>query len=84
MRRRDLAIARQRGSMIARRAQFDDRAPSASGGGKTTLLRLIAGLERCTSGTIKINGARSIGSTEQVAIVFQDPTLLPWRTVLEN
>jgi NitT/TauT family transport system ATP-binding protein len=56
----------------------------ASGCGKTTLLRLIAGLERCTSGTIAINGARQAGPSEQVGIVFQDPTLLPWRTVLQN
>jgi NitT/TauT family transport system ATP-binding protein len=56
----------------------------ASGCGKTTLLRLIAGLERCTSGTIAIKGARQVGPSEQAGIVFQDPTLLPWRTVLQN
>jgi NitT/TauT family transport system ATP-binding protein len=56
----------------------------ASGCGKTTLLRLIAGLERCTSGTIAVNGARQVGPSEQAGIVFQDPTLLPWRTVLQN
>ena len=56
----------------------------ASGCGKTTLLRLIAGLEHCTSGTIVINGARQAGPSEQAGIVFQDPTLLPWRTVLQN
>ena len=56
----------------------------ASGCGKTTLLRLIAGLERSTSGTIKINGDQQLGPSEQIGIVFQDPTLLPWRTVLEN
>jgi NitT/TauT family transport system ATP-binding protein len=56
----------------------------ASGCGKTTLLRLIAGLEQRTSGTIAINGARQVGPSEQVGIVFQDPTLLPWRTVLQN
>ena len=56
----------------------------ASGCGKTTLLRLIAGLERCSSGTIRVNGAEQVGPSEQIGIVFQDPTLLPWRTVLEN
>jgi NitT/TauT family transport system ATP-binding protein len=56
----------------------------ASGCGKTTLLRLIAGLERCTSGTIAVNGAPQIEPSEQVGIVFQDPTLLPWRTALQN
>jgi NitT/TauT family transport system ATP-binding protein len=56
----------------------------ASGCGKTTLLRLIAGLERCTSGTIAVNGAPQVGPSEQAGIVFQDPTLLPWRTVLQN
>jgi NitT/TauT family transport system ATP-binding protein len=56
----------------------------ASGCGKTTLLRLIAGLERCTSGTISVNGTRQLGPSEQVGIVFQDPTLLPWRNVMQN
>jgi NitT/TauT family transport system ATP-binding protein len=56
----------------------------ASGCGKTTLLRLIAGLERSTSGTIAVNGAPQVGPSEQVGIVFQDPTLLPWRTVMQN
>ena len=56
----------------------------ASGCGKTTLLRLIAGLERCTAGSIKVNGTEQLGPSEQIGIVFQDPTLLPWRSVLEN
>jgi NitT/TauT family transport system ATP-binding protein len=56
----------------------------ASGCGKTTLLRLIAGLEQCSTGSIAINGAPLIGPSEQVGIVFQDPTLLPWRTVMQN
>jgi NitT/TauT family transport system ATP-binding protein len=56
----------------------------ASGCGKTTLLRLIAGLERATTGTIKVNGTPQVGPSEEVGIVFQDHTLLPWRTVLQN
>lgn len=46
-----------------------------SGIGKTTLLRLIAGLEP-PQGKVKVTGA--------VAMVFQEPTLLPWRSALEN
>jgi NitT/TauT family transport system ATP-binding protein len=47
-----------------------------SGVGKTTLLRLVAGLDRRFSG--RIEGAGRIG------LVFQAPTLLPWRTAIEN
>ena len=48
-----------------------------SGAGKTTLLRTVAGLAAPDSGCIKRPGDR-------VAVVFQDPRLLPWRTALEN
>ncbi len=56
----------------------------ASGCGKTTLLRLIGGLERATMGTIKVNNAIQTGPSEKIGIVFQDATLLPWRTVIDN
>ncbi len=46
-----------------------------SGIGKTTLLRLISGLEQ-TSGQVAVTG--------RLAMVFQEPTLLPWRTALQN
>ncbi|MGH7874186.1 MAG: ABC transporter ATP-binding protein [Candidatus Binatia bacterium] len=52
-----------------------------SGSGKSSLLRLIAGLDRADAGQLTIaaaNGALSRG------FVFQEPTLLPWRTVLRN
>ena len=48
----------------------------ASGCGKTTALRLLAGLEKPTSGSV--NGVR------RVSMVFQEDRLLPWRTALEN
>ncbi|HWN31908.1 MAG TPA: ABC transporter ATP-binding protein [Pseudonocardia sp.] len=48
-----------------------------SGCGKSTLLRLASGLSRPTSGRIEL-------SSDQLAYVFQDPTLLPWRTALRN
>jgi NitT/TauT family transport system ATP-binding protein len=59
----------------------------ASGCGKSTLLRLIAGLAAATSGTI--DWPQSIydatGNPEPaIGFVFQEPTLLPWRTVAEN
>lgn len=47
-----------------------------SGIGKTTLLRIIAGLQGGYRGTIR--------APEQTAMVFQEPILLPWRTVIDN
>jgi NitT/TauT family transport system ATP-binding protein len=55
-----------------------------SGCGKSTLLKLIAGLTSPTSGTIQIDGLTPKNAREVVAFIFQDPTLLPWRTVLQN
>jgi NitT/TauT family transport system ATP-binding protein len=56
-----------------------------SGCGKTTLLRLIAGLDAQQAGSIELSKA-GIGSTTRprIAYVFQDATLLPWRTVAAN
>lgn len=48
-----------------------------SGGGKTTLLRLIAGLEQPQSGTVRCDA-------ERVAVVFQENRLLPWLTAEQN
>jgi len=56
----------------------------ASGCGKSTLLRLVAGLDRPTSGDVLIDGARVEGIDPRAAVVFQEPRLLPWRTLAEN
>src|SRR5271157_815377 len=55
-----------------------------SGCGKTTLLRIIAGLEYATSGKVIIDGEEVRGPTPKMAMIFQDYSLYPWRTVIEN
>lgn len=55
-----------------------------SGCGKTTLLKILAGLIPKTSGSTEIAGVEVTKPLPQVGMVFQAPTLLPWRTILEN
>ena len=55
-----------------------------SGCGKTTLLRLVAGLERPTAGKICLAGEQVDRPRRAVGIVFQEPTLMAWRTVEAN
>jgi NitT/TauT family transport system ATP-binding protein len=55
-----------------------------SGCGKTTFLRMVAGLEPATSGTILIDGQPLRGPGNNRGFVFQNDSLLPWRTVLSN
>ncbi|MDD5036841.1 MAG: ABC transporter ATP-binding protein [Methylococcaceae bacterium] len=52
-----------------------------SGCGKTTLLNLIAGLDRHFEGSIRADEG---AATLRIAYMFQNPRLLPWRTVREN
>ncbi len=56
----------------------------SSGCGKTTLLRIIAGLEKASQGRLFLNGKEIQGVTEQIGLVFQEYVLFPWRTTSEN
>lgn len=55
-----------------------------SGCGKSSLLRLIAGLQAPTEGQIRFAGQKMTGPRPDLAIVFQDYGLFPWKTVEEN
>lgn len=56
----------------------------ASGSGKSTLLRIIDGLDFPSSGVVKVDGRSVSGTGRDRAMVFQQDSLLPWRTVLDN
>ena len=55
-----------------------------SGCGKSTLLMMCAGLEEVSDGSLMVAQREMTGPREDVGIMFQDPTLLPWKSVLEN
>jgi NitT/TauT family transport system ATP-binding protein len=55
-----------------------------SGCGKTTCLRIVAGFERPTSGTVSVSGKEVKGPGPERAVVFQHFALFPWKTVRQN
>jgi len=55
-----------------------------SGCGKSTVLKLISGLTQANSGAIRVDGMLPKNAREMTSYIFQDATLLPWRTVRQN
>jgi NitT/TauT family transport system ATP-binding protein len=55
-----------------------------SGCGKSTLLKLISGLTAASDGTILVDGLAPANARKTISYIFQDATLLPWRTVSRN
>ena len=55
-----------------------------SGCGKSTLLRLVSGLSPASEGAVRVNGMTPENARELISFIFQDATLLPWRTVEQN
>jgi sulfonate transport system ATP-binding protein len=55
-----------------------------SGGGKSTLLRLIAGLDSPSHGSVLVDNRVVTGIRPDTRVVFQEPRLLPWQSVIQN
>ena len=55
-----------------------------SGCGKSTFMKLATGLKRPSKGTVSVGGQQVTGPLKIVGMAFQAPTLLPWRTTLDN
>jgi NitT/TauT family transport system ATP-binding protein len=77
------AVALEGVSLVAERGEFVSFL-GPSGCGKSTLLRLISGLSTATEGSVHVNGMTPENARELMSFIFQDPTLMPWRTVEEN
>ena len=82
---RDTVVALDHVSLELRQGEFVALI-GPSGCGKSTLLRMLADVTAPTEGSITIGGRtpEATRKSHSIGFVFQDPTLLPWRSVLDN
>jgi len=80
---RGAAFALQEISLSVTRGEFVTFL-GPSGCGKSTLLRLISGLSPASEGQVLVNGITPDNARQFMSFIFQDATLLPWRTVEKN
>jgi NitT/TauT family transport system ATP-binding protein len=55
-----------------------------SGCGKSTIMKLVTGLLPATGGEVRVRGSAVVGPIKGVGMAFQNPTLMPWRTTMDN
>ena len=88
--RQDFRLSAQTTLTAIENISFDLRAGSLvsllgpSGCGKTTFLKIAGGLIRASAGTVQINGEDVDAPHADFGMAFQQPNLMPWRTVLKN
>jgi NitT/TauT family transport system ATP-binding protein len=80
---RNAAVAIEGISLSVERGEFVTFL-GPSGCGKSTLLKLVSGLSSVSSGAVRVNGMTPEDARSHVSFIFQDATLLPWRTVEQN
>lgn len=80
---RNAAVALENISLAVERGEFVTFL-GPSGCGKSTLLKLVSGLSSASNGSIQVNGMTPENARETMSFIFQDATLLPWRTVEQN
>jgi len=80
---RNAAVALEDVSLTIERGEFVAFL-GPSGCGKSTLLKLVSGLSPASEGAVRVNGMTPENARELMSFIFQDATLLPWRTVEQN
>lgn len=70
-------------SLTVKRGEFA-AVVGPSGCGKSTLMKLVTGLVRPNEGRVALEGVQVDGPVKMAGMAFQNPSLLPWRTVLDN